>query len=111
MNDNDKAPGHIKKLLGKKVWVRQEKSGGYKGTLLSYHEGPVIVLHNARYMGTGGGLPEGDKVFPADCQMDESPDPPPPEPCPHCGQTPFRNIIWGLREVCGEIREDPGTCL
>ena len=90
MNDNDKAPEHIRALLGKAVLVRDPTGGcRWKGRLAEYHEGPVIVLSGASYAGTGGGMNEGNLVFPAGWHVRERQVPPPPEPCPHCGQVPL----------------------
>lgn len=90
MNDNDKAPDHIRELLGKPVMVRAPSdSSQWKGKLAAYHEGPVIVLSGASYAGTGGGMNEGNLVFPAGWHVRERQVPPPPEPCPHCGQVPW----------------------
>ena len=91
-NDNDKAPEPIRALLGKPVRVSPPASvhsGPYTGKLAAYHEGPVIVLADARYAGTGGGMNEGNLVFPAGWDVRERQVPPPPEPCPHCGQVPW----------------------
>jgi hypothetical protein len=97
MNDNDKAPEHIRELLGKAVLVRAPASSSqWKGTLAAYHESPVIVLSGASYAGTGGGMNEGNLVFPAGWRVEEREVPPPPEPCPHCGQVPFNfNLQFG----------------
>jgi hypothetical protein len=97
MNDNDKAPEHIRELLGKPVYVRAlSDSSRWKGVLAAYHEQPVIVLSGASYAGTGGGMNEGNLVFPAGWHVEERQVPPPPEPCPHCGQTPWNlNLQFG----------------
>ena len=100
MNDNDKAPESIRALLGKAVMVRAPSSSSqWKGKLAAYHEGPVIVLADARYAGTGGGMNEGNQVFPVDWQVEERQVPPPPEPCPHCGQVPWN--LSGLNFTMG----------
>ena len=100
MNDNDKAPESIRALLGKAVMVRAPSSSSqWKGKLAAYHEGPVIVLADARYAGTGGGMNEGNRVFPVDWQVEERQVPPPPEPCPHCGQVPWN--LSGLNFTMG----------
>ena len=99
-NDNDKAPEPIRALLGKAVMVRAPSSSSqWKGALAAYHEGPVIVLTDARYAGTGGGMNEGNQVFPAGWDVRERQVPPPPEPCPHCGQVPWN--LSGLNFTMG----------
>lgn len=102
VNDNDRAPEPIRVLLGKPVRVSPPPSvhsGPYTGKLAAYHEGPVIVLADARYAGTGGGMNEGNRVFPVDWQVEERQVPPPPEPCPHCGQVPWN--LSGLNFTMG----------
>lgn len=94
--DNKKAPEHIRKLFGKPVYVNAWDSSRWKGLLSAYHEGPVIVVSGCSYAGTGGGMNEGNQVFPADWQIEEREVPPPPEPCPACGQTPWNlSLNWG----------------
>lgn len=94
-NDNDKAPEHIRELLGKPVRITKG-SCPWIGTLSAYHEGPVVVVSNSSYAGTGGAaISEGTSVFPADWKIEKREVPPPPEPCPHCGQTPWRMTFFG----------------
>ncbi len=97
-NDNDKAPGHLKDLFGKKVRVSSPNdSSRWHGTLAGYFERPVIVVTQS---GLNGGIHGSGTILPATYPVEELPPPPTVEPCPSCGHVNLQlcgdyPIIWG----------------
>ena len=85
-NDNDRAPDHLKALLGKLVTVRSPRdSSRWRGKLASYFERPVIVVTER---GLHGGIHGSGTILPATYPVEELPPPPKAVACPTCGHTP-----------------------
>lgn len=72
-NDNGKAPARIKERIGKVVKVTAPDGSHWQGKVVSYHEGPVIVIEAGW----------NQKAVPADYEVEDLL-PPRYVTCSHC---------------------------